>query len=122
MANSTYPSTELIAMQEARNYYQAIMHWFRPYLGKRIIEIGAGLGAFSSYLLKYANDSDLVLVEPSDNLFPVLQQRFAGVPRVRLVHGSMADLNDSEAADSVILINVLEHIQEDQLAAIRGHR
>ncbi|MCL6564887.1 MAG: class I SAM-dependent methyltransferase [Acidobacteriia bacterium] len=122
MRNTVYPSTELAAMQEARNYYRAIVCWFRPHLGKRIVEIGAGLGTFSSYLLSHASDADLVLVEPSDNLFPLLQQQFAGVPRVRLVHGSAADLQDSEAADSVILVNVLEHIEEDTLTLQKIHR
>lgn len=109
-------------MQEAKNYYQAIMEWARPYLGKRIVEIGAGLGSFSSYLLEYADNSHLVLVEPSDNLFPVLQHRFAGISRVKLVHGSIEDLIGPETADSVVLINVLEHIKDDSVMLQQIHR
>ena len=46
-------------------------------MGKRVIEVGAGIGTFVRSLLNHVPVSELVLVEPSDNLFPILQRRNA---------------------------------------------
>lgn len=106
----SYVGTELGGLSEANNYYRWILTHFRPHLGKRIIEVGAGIGTFSEFLLNTANASELFLVEPAENLFPVLQQRFSGDTRVKPMRGYLEDLATSLAADSVVLVNVLEHI------------
>ena len=116
-SSSMYPGTELDALACARNYYRWILSNFLPYLGDRVIEVGAGMGTFSQFLLKAGGGlSELVLVEPADNLFPILARRFAGDPRVRVVHGFLEDLANScrGAGDCIVLVNVLEHIEDDQ--------
>jgi SAM-dependent methyltransferase len=113
-ASFTYGGTELSALAEAKNYYQWVSSQFAPFLGKRVIEVGAGIGTFSRSLLQQTALSELILVEPGENLFPLLQQRFADEPRVKIVHGYFHDLATPTGADSVILVNVLEHIAEDQ--------
>ena len=50
---------------------------FAPLIGKRVIEVGAGIGTFARSLLNHVPVSELVMVEPSDHLFPILQRRFA---------------------------------------------
>ncbi len=117
-----YSGTELSAFQNANNYYRWILHWFVPYLGKRVVEVGAGVGTFSNYLLNGAEVSDLTLVEPADNLFPVLQQRLSRDARVKLVHGYLEDLDSSLSADSVVLVNVLEHIADSHAFLQAVHR
>ena len=116
-----YVSTELDAMAAADNYRRGIMRYFAPYLGRRIIEVGAGMGAFSRSLLRNAQSDELVLVEPADNLAPRLARDFAGDPRVTVVHGYLDRLHGRPPVDSVILVNVLEHIRNDAgaLRAIR---
>jgi SAM-dependent methyltransferase len=64
--------------------------------------------------LTHTTVAELVMVEPGDNLFPLLQQRFAGEPRVRIIHGYFQDLKPSASADSIVLVNVLEHVAEDR--------
>jgi SAM-dependent methyltransferase len=111
----SYTSTELDAMSEAKNYYRWILSCFVPYLGKRVVEIGAGRGTFSELLLNSADIAELSLVEPADNLFPLLRERFSGNPRVRLVHGyGMENLGASPGPDSVILVNTIEHVPSDE--------
>jgi SAM-dependent methyltransferase len=109
-----YVGTELYALAEANNYYQSVISRFAPFIGKRVIEIGAGIGTFSRSILTRTTVSELVMVEPGDNLFPLLQERFAGEPRVRIIHGYFQDLNPSASADSTVLVNVLEHVAEDR--------
>jgi SAM-dependent methyltransferase len=115
-ASFSYSGTELDALAEAKNYYRWILSYFAPYMGKRVIEVGAGIGTFSEFLLNSANVSELVLFEPTDNLFPQLQNRFSGNIRVKLLHGYLEDLINTTnlSADSIVLVNVLEHIENDE--------
>ena len=108
-----YSGTELDAMAEARNYCRWILDFFAPYLGKKVIEIGAGAGTFSELLLRINRISKLILFEPGANLFPLLQEQFGDNPRVRLQSCSFDLSVLDEPADSVVLVNVLEHILDD---------
>ncbi len=77
-----YLSGELVPMALAQNYYQWITRGFRQHLGKVVCELGAGIGTFSSLLLK-EGIHHLILVEPSANLLPRLCRRFEGEGWVR---------------------------------------
>jgi len=59
-----YEGRDLEAMSFARNYHRWILDLFRPYLGSRLVEVGAGSGSFSEMLLALRPES-LTLVEPS---------------------------------------------------------
>ena len=107
-----YSGTELDAMAEAHNYCRWIMRYFAPYLGPRVVEIGAGTGTFSELLLKQPSTSELVLFEVASNLFPMLQQRFSD-RKVQVHCGPFAPSLLGGPADSIVLVNVLEHIQDD---------
>ena len=90
--------------------YRWILNYFAPYLGRRVIEVGAGLGTFSRFLLDFSSVCELIALEPADNLFPLLEQRFREDRRVRPLEGYLEDYAASLVADSVVLVNVLEHI------------
>ncbi|MGC1936074.1 MAG: class I SAM-dependent methyltransferase [Candidatus Acidiferrales bacterium] len=108
-----YSGTELDAMAEARNYCRWILGFFYPYLGERIVEIGAGTGTFSQLLLDARGTQELILFEAAANLLPTLERRFAGDQRVRLHHGSFSPSMLDQTPDSVVMVNVLEHISDD---------
>ena len=59
----TYVGKDLESMSFAENYHRWILEIFRPYLGRRIVEVGAGTGAMSELLLEGEIES-LGLVEP----------------------------------------------------------
>jgi SAM-dependent methyltransferase len=113
-ASFAYLSTELYALAEAKNYYQWVISQFAPFIGKRVIEVGAGIGTFARSLLSHTSLSELVLVEPGGNLVLLLQRQFAAEPRVKIVHGYLQCLAAPATADSIVAVNVLEHIAEDQ--------
>nr|MBI3612480.1 class I SAM-dependent methyltransferase [Nitrospirota bacterium] len=100
-------------MAEAENYRRWILRHFAPYLGTRVLEVGAGMGAFSWLLLRETRPMELILVEPADNLGALLRQRFAEEHRVTVVPGYLDQLAGSAPVDSVVLVNVLEHIEND---------
>ena len=122
--NSPYPSflyasNELDSLAGANNYYRGLLSYFKPHLGKRILEVGAGIGTFSSFLLD-ANPSQLILFEPSKNLMPRLRERFSLDGRVIVMEeNSVEEMTKSVEVDSVVLVNVLEHIQEDEATLAR---
>jgi SAM-dependent methyltransferase len=64
----------------------------------------------------------LTLVEPSPNLVDVLQHRFETFPLVEVIGASLehhvAQLGEN-AADTIVLVNVLEHIEDDQAALVQ---
>jgi SAM-dependent methyltransferase len=109
----TYSGEELDALAGARNYYRWITRRFAPYLGPRIVEVGAGIGTFAEHLLAAAPESSFTLVEPAENNYPHLRARFDGHAAVRTVRGYLADAGDAESADAVVAVNVMEHVGDD---------
>jgi SAM-dependent methyltransferase len=113
MTGFSYSGTELDALADARNYYEHIRRQFAPHLGGKVVEVGAGIGTFSHYLLRSPGVRELAAIEPAVNNFPVLRDRFAGDGRVTAYHGVLSDFARDLSADSVVAVNVLEHIEDD---------
>lgn len=105
-----YTGVELDAMELAQNYHRWILDTFRPHVRGTVVEIGAGIGTMSELLAGCSPDA-LYCYEPSENLFPMLLQRMAGRANV---HARNAFFNGVTRAHAVVLINVLEHIEDDR--------
>ncbi len=67
---SAYFGRDLEAMSFAKNYHRWVVETFRPSSGKRLIEVGAGSGNFTEFLLDTLAPSEVVALEPSENMFP----------------------------------------------------
>lgn len=115
MKNLRYEGRDLEAMSFAQNYYQWVADEFRPFLGKRVGEVGAGSGSFSSLILKNKIDT-LVAIEPSQEMYPLLAEKFGGVMNVVCRQAVFADLYKEYEGqfDSMVYVNVLEHIEDDR--------
>jgi len=109
----TYSGEELDSLGEARNYYAWISSRMAPYLGPRMVEVGAGIGTFLSCLLELRPDARVTAIEPADNNFPHLARRFAADERVTAVHGYLDGALPAAAADAVVAVNVMEHVEDD---------
>lgn len=115
--------TTLERMNGAVHYNAWLGRKFRPHLGARVLEVGAGLGTITEQLAPGRELCIALEVEP----FYVerLRARFKDTPQVR-PHLSGVELADWQALareriDTVVLSNVLEHI-EDDAAAVRNFR
>ena len=118
----SYGGKDLEALADMPRYYDWIVEHFRPHLHGNAVEFGAGLGTISERIL--ASVSTLDLIEPSPNLVERLRHRFAGERRVRIFSESLEDRvgrADAHTYDAVVMVNVLEHI-EDDVAALRELR
>jgi SAM-dependent methyltransferase len=109
----SYSGTELDAVAEATNYYTWIIDSFAACIGEKVVEAGAGIGTVSDLILRRASPRELLLIEPAANNVPALRQRFAGDSRVRVHEGYLEDLASSTTADTIIAVNVLEHVEND---------
>jgi SAM-dependent methyltransferase len=84
-----------------------------------MLEVGAGIGTFSSLLLSSGADP-LLLLEPDDACCAALRRRFDGVDRVQIAHEGIpeaAALHERRDTFCYALCqNVLEHIEDDVAA------
>lgn len=118
-----YEGCELAGLEHATNYYQWLLDEFRPVLRGTVLEIGAGTGTFSRYLLN-TGISCLICVEPAVNLIPLLRERTTGHD-VQILEGTLERCSSdlpSGCVDAIVCINVLEHIEEDLQALCEMNR
>ena len=94
------------------NYYEWILSRFERYLGKSIAEVGAGIGSFSKLLLR-TSPQQLFAFEPSTNLFPQLIEGVGRDQRVVPINDYFEPSYVPGGVDSVVYINVLEHVEHD---------
>jgi SAM-dependent methyltransferase len=113
-----YPGKDLEAMSFAVKYHRWMLDEFRPFIGKDIVEVGAGSGSFSEMLLDTSPER-LSLVEPSE-MFESLKLILAKeVDRTdiqcfnAIFCNAAAEIVSSGKPDTIIYVNVLEHIEDD---------
>ncbi|OGS22832.1 MAG: hypothetical protein A2252_06140 [Elusimicrobia bacterium RIFOXYA2_FULL_39_19] len=96
------------------NYNNWIIDMFKPYIGKNILEIGSGIGNLTFYLREMGK---LTCIDKSSSFIKHLQ---IDCPEVDFLgadvtHPSILNLK-SKNIDTVVCVNVLEHIENDVLA------
>jgi SAM-dependent methyltransferase len=104
----------------ARPYFAWQFSQFAPYIGKRAVDVGCGLGSFVEHFLA-AGVEKYLGVEPD----PELRRRFDSRhrdPRVGLTQttdavdpGLVSEMRVA-GVDTAFSVNVLEHIERDDLA------
>jgi len=104
-------------MQGAPQYNRWQFSRIAPYLGRRVCEVGAGIGNMSS-LMAEAGLELLVLTDPDPTYREILQSRFASSPevvvdRITLPDHSAGDRFQPYQLDTVVALNVIEHIADD---------
>ena len=107
-----YPGRDLEAMTFAVNYHRWIIQEFAPYVGEVVAEVGAGNGSVSQLLLE-RNPKSIHAFEPSDNLYPTLAKALNHDARAQAIHDFFS-ARDGQKFDTIIYINVLEHIDDDR--------
>ena len=108
-------------LTSARNYNRWLTDRLQRWVGRRVLEIGAGLGSMSEFIL----DRERVVLSDTDPYYLArLRERFASRPNVRITKLRLPEADGGLAAerlDTVICLNVLEHVPADvaSLAAMR---
>ena len=97
-------------------YNRWMFERLRRWIGRSVLEIGSGIGNLSAFLV----DRDrLVLTDTREEYLTRLRQRFADRPNVRVARLYLPDDDRAVAGerfDTVICLNVLEHVDDDRSA------
>lgn len=101
---------EFAALSAAVNYRNAIISEFSSFLKGRILEIGAGIGQTSEAILALSSVTELVGLEPETRFHKDFKER---LPNVRLLGGTTVNLDHTMPFDAAVMVNVLEHIEDD---------
>ena len=112
---STYTLEDQARMSLAKNYFAWQGRLVTRELGRRVVEVGCGIGNFTRMLL----DRDLVIaLDVQPGCIDRLKERYADQPNLRTLvrdvgREGLADLASFQP-DSCVCLNVLEHIEDDR--------
>jgi 2-polyprenyl-3-methyl-5-hydroxy-6-metoxy-1,4-benzoquinol methylase len=106
----------------ATNYRDWMLRRFSPWLGQRVVDVGAGIGTFTELLL----DREFVLpTDPYPPFVEILKERLGPRLAVDPVQLDLEDPGIMELSryriDTVLCSNVMEHVEHDRIALRNIH-
>ncbi|MDZ4873289.1 MAG: hypothetical protein CLLPBCKN_002685 [Chroococcidiopsis cubana SAG 39.79] len=116
MQDYSYIGAELELFSQAYNWKNYYGNLVQKYLQGRVLEVGAGIGATTEFLCK-GHQKEWLCLEPD----PILTEKIdlkISVGRVpaccKSRVGTSADLASNDRFDTIIYMDVLEHIEDDR--------
>ncbi|NIR42996.1 MAG: methyltransferase [Gemmatimonadetes bacterium] len=100
-------------MRHASRYNRWIAELIQPYLGDRVLEVGAGIANMTPFLLPREY---VVVTDPDPAYLAVLKQRMGDEPTVVVRSLKLPSISEdwkAERLDTAVLLNILEHVEED---------
>jgi 2-polyprenyl-3-methyl-5-hydroxy-6-metoxy-1,4-benzoquinol methylase len=112
----SYVGSELELFHSAQNWKSYYGSMLQQYLGNSVLEVGAGIGGTTEALCKQQHKS-WVCLEPDEALCDdihhlIAQERLPHFCQV--VSGDLRALSPSQLFDSILYVDVLEHIEHDR--------
>jgi 2-polyprenyl-3-methyl-5-hydroxy-6-metoxy-1,4-benzoquinol methylase len=108
--------TTLEVLTEAKNYNRWIADRFFPYIQAPLLEFGAGIGNISELLSSY---TPLCLTDTDERMLAHLKNKFSHINDISVNFLDITQPPPEHLAGSfqtVIGINVLEHVEDDEQA------
>lgn len=84
----------------------------------KVLDIGAGTGLFSSFLLKEILNAKLTLIDISEGMLNVAKQRFKDVSKVEYIVGDYTQYNFLDNYDIIISALSIHHLTDEQKIAL----
>lgn len=112
----SYSGTELDQAALAVNWKTYFRSRLAPYITGRVLEVGAGLGG-TTVRLRDGRQMSWTCLEPDASLVARLWQTLNDNPSqvpTTVVTGDLTSLPADERFDSILYIDVLEHIEDDR--------
>jgi len=104
---------DLELLRRATGYQRWVLSAFKPHISGDVLEVGAGIGNFTRWMAGSA--TRLVALEPEPEM--AMEIEGLGLGNVEVSIAPLERLAGSEQRfDSAVLINVLEHLRDDQRA------
>ena len=112
-----HPQTAVLdAMEQAPRFNQWMYASIKPYLGRRLAELGAGRGSLSKLLRKHGS---LLATDYRTDYLGELCERWKHLEQLRVASLDLTVVSDYEVLrsfkpDTIVCLNVLEHIEDDR--------
>ncbi len=123
MANDYhYPGEELQLFEEARHWKTYLSKKIKPFIKGEVLEVGAGISETTHYLVN-ENVQSWICLEPDEQLQSISQEKInkGSLPSVcKAKKGTLDDLGTDEKFDTIVYIDVLEHIEDDRSELIKA--
>jgi SAM-dependent methyltransferase len=107
-----YDGSTLEKFSHARNWKRYWVSLLRPYIAGDVLEVGAGLGA-NTERISNPRVRSIHCLEPDEALAAQLREVVRGTEGITVTAGTI-DSVPGERFDSVLYIDVLEHIEDDK--------
>jgi SAM-dependent methyltransferase len=121
MSQFTYVGTELELFAQAKNWKNYVSVLLGRYIKGDVLEVGAGIGS-NTRLLCGSNYRQWFCLEPDRELFYDLKNKIE-VERISNCYaenGTIAILNKEQLFDTILYLDVLEHIERDREEIIKA--
>lgn len=114
---ANYCGTELELFAQATNWKNYLYTLLRPYLGNTVLEVGAGIGGTTYFLAKPGAHDSWTCLEPDARFTDILTEKIVSghLPGYcSAVHGTLQSFKSAILFDTVMFVDVLEHIEDDR--------
>lgn len=116
-AEDEYGSHILATLQGARRFNKWMADTIRPFVGDRVLEIGAGIGTLTS---QFIPRTTYVATDINPHYLHYLRSYAVGKPYLTVAKADATSPEDfadfAGRFDTVLLINVLEHVPDPRIA------
>jgi len=108
-----YEGDELVLFQHAKHWKKYFSQQIKPYIKANVLEVGAGIGA-TTLLLNDGSVKKWLLLEPDEEMSSTLKKKIEAkeLPANCQLQSGTID-NVTSTFDTIIYIDVLEHIEKD---------
>ena len=116
MSEFVYIGSELELFAYAIHWKAYLRSHLEPFLGQRVLEVGAGKGNTTKFLCSGTRES-WVCLEPDAQLGEQLRSAIRSgeiPPWCQVIVCTLAELPHQQQFDTIIYIDVLEHIEDDR--------
>lgn len=115
-------STMSSAIKDAHNYHNWLCSLVLPHLGKRTLEVGPGYGQYTRFFA--SKTESLSIADIDSTCIEYIKQN---MPEVHAFEANLdsdewsAQISETECFDTIIALNVIEHLKDDAVALSRLH-
>jgi SAM-dependent methyltransferase len=103
-------------MQKVGHYNSWMVDLIVPFLGKEIVEIGCGIGSFTEFFIN--NSLRYAAIDVREDYVAAVKERFGHIAgfEAHLCDVTKSDYSKLKGFDTVVCLNVLEHIEHHEKA------
>ncbi|MGG6293763.1 class I SAM-dependent methyltransferase [Leptolyngbya sp. AN02str] len=123
MSAFEYSGTELKLFSTAQNWKSYICDLIKEYIKNDVLEVGAGIGQ-NTRLLYHPEYHKWICLEPDIKLYRELESLFSSYEanEPHLQNGTITGLAKEQLFDSILYLDVLEHILEDSEEVLQAYQ